>query len=126
MRDRYNLGSMDKALRCLVNYARQDGDQRFIFATYRCRHCGIKFDKKATEFTLYKHQWEFLDRMKEQYGVRDPQENGKVVRVLLDFTQEGRCKRGMNDAQRAEVLNALEKTIYEVIRCNDPVCTHKH
>jgi hypothetical protein len=87
MRDRYSLGTIDKTARCLVNYARQDGDQRFIFGTYRCRTCGIKFPKQRRSITLYAHQWAFLDRMKEEMKIEDPEKNGKVVRVLLDFTQ---------------------------------------
>ena len=126
MSQRYSLGSLDKTARCLVNYADKDGDHRFIFATYRCRTCGIKFPKKEISLQLYPHQWSFLDRMKVEHKINDPQENGKSLRVLLDFTQEGRTKRGMTDAQKAEVLNALELEIFTKIRCNDPVCTHQH
>ena len=99
---------------------------RFIFATYRCRKCGIRFPKKPVSLSLYPWQWAFLDRMLVEHSINDPYSDGKPLRCLLDFTQEGRCKRGATDAERGVILQALEKDIFEKIRCNDPVCTHQH
>lgn len=126
MAERYKLGSLDKAARCLVNYAEKDGDHRLIFSQYRCRHCGIKFPKTPVSLQLYPHQWTFLDRMKSQHQINDPNNDGKPLRCLLDFTQEGAYKRGMTDAERAKILEELEADIFTKVRCNDPVCTHKH
>lgn len=95
VRDRFSLGSSDKVLRCLVNYCISSNDQRFIFATYRCRKCGIQFPKQTRPVGLYQHQWQFLEEMRKQYNVDDPERNGKIIRVMLDFTQvrEGKQKR---------------------------------
>lgn len=64
--------------------------------------------------------------MKAEHQINDPNNDGKPFRCLLDFTQEGAYKRGMNDAERAHILQTLETDIFEKVRCNDPVCTHKH
>ena len=92
----------------------------FIFSTYRCRKCGIKFPKQQIPLSLYPWQWSFLDRMRTQFSIRDEKNDGKPLRCLLDFTQEGRCKRGMTDEQKAEVLQALEKEMFD--RCKCGVC----
>jgi hypothetical protein len=40
MTDQFNLSDTSKALRCLFDFAIQDGDDKEIFDTIRCRHCG--------------------------------------------------------------------------------------
>lgn len=35
----HNLPDADKALRCLLDFAMEDGDPKAIFETIRCRHC---------------------------------------------------------------------------------------
>lgn len=35
----HDLPDEGKALRCLINYARDDGDLEDIFKTIRCHHC---------------------------------------------------------------------------------------
>ncbi len=39
MANRHDLESRDKALRCLLEYAMQDGDEERIFDEVRCHHC---------------------------------------------------------------------------------------
>jgi len=36
----HDLPDASKALRVLLDYAAEDGDQREIFGIIRCRHCG--------------------------------------------------------------------------------------
>ena len=36
---KYNLPNADKALRALLDYVTEEGDQDHIFETIRCRHC---------------------------------------------------------------------------------------
>ena len=40
MATNYNLPDASKALRVLLDFAMQDGDEKVIFETIRCRHCG--------------------------------------------------------------------------------------
>ena len=37
--EKYNLPDTSKAIRCLLDYAAQDGDLDEIFKVIRCRHC---------------------------------------------------------------------------------------
>ena len=40
MAKKFGLPDVDKAMRCLINYAREEtGQQKDIFATVRCRDC---------------------------------------------------------------------------------------
>jgi hypothetical protein len=36
----YDLPDRSKAIRCLLDYAAEDGDRDAIFGTVRCRRCG--------------------------------------------------------------------------------------
>jgi hypothetical protein len=38
--EKYDLGDAGKALRCLIDYAAQDGDWDSIFGRVRCLRCG--------------------------------------------------------------------------------------
>lgn len=40
MATQYNLPDASKALRVLLDFAMEDGDNEHIFDTIRCRHCG--------------------------------------------------------------------------------------
>ena len=51
---------------------------------------------------------------------------GKVVRVVLDYVQVGERVRGMRDVEIRELLEAMERDIFTVIRCQDPQCKENH
>ena len=40
MTKKHDLEDVSKALRCLINYASEDGDEAEIFEEIRCLHCG--------------------------------------------------------------------------------------
>jgi len=40
--EKYNLASIDKAMRCILDYVAIDGDWDDIFNTRRCLRCGGK------------------------------------------------------------------------------------
>lgn len=40
MAEEYGLFDVDKALRVVLDYAIQEGDQETIFTEVRCNHCG--------------------------------------------------------------------------------------
>ncbi len=49
--EKYNLRDAGKALRCLIDYAAQDGDWDQIFGEVRCLRCGGRpgwFEEKAS------------------------------------------------------------------------------
>lgn len=95
----------------------------FIFQTIRCRTCGIKFAKQSSNITLYEKQWEFLESIQQQYEIMDI---SKTIRILLDYVQVGRPVRTWTDAQKAAMINELEKKVFTIVRCNDPNCTQTH
>ncbi len=39
MVEAYDLSDASKALRCLINHAREDADPAEVFETIRCSHC---------------------------------------------------------------------------------------
>ena len=41
-REKHNLPSVDKALRCILDFVATDGDWEDIFNTRRCIRCGSK------------------------------------------------------------------------------------
>jgi hypothetical protein len=83
-----------------------------VYTKIRCRRCGIKFPKTATKVRLPETAWSYLAASAEAFRVQDPDENGKILRVILDFTQEGSCKRGMTHAERRGVLDQLERDMF--------------
>ncbi|MBC79066.1 MAG: hypothetical protein CL772_02475 [Chloroflexi bacterium] len=42
LKDKYDLASKDKALRCILDYVATDGDWDEIFNVRRCIRCGSK------------------------------------------------------------------------------------
>ena len=45
--EKHNLPSVDKALRCILDFVATDGDWEDIFITRRCIRCGSKTGWKA-------------------------------------------------------------------------------
>ena len=45
--EKHNLPSVDKALRCILDFVATDGDWEDIFNTRRCIRCGSKTGWKA-------------------------------------------------------------------------------
>lgn len=39
MAKKHHLSNDSKALRCLIDFAMEDGDEKEIFEKIRCRHC---------------------------------------------------------------------------------------
>ena len=126
MQDRYRISSPAKAFRILLTFIHSlpPATQRSVFTRIRCKHCGLRQTKQPTTLALYPHQQQWVKRWAEEWAVVGGE--SKVVRIMCDYVQWGERRRGMADVEVREMLEAMEKDIFTVIRCQDPLCTQQH
>ena len=126
MQQRYHISSPSKAVRILLTYIHSlsAAVQQSVFTRLRCKHCGLRQNKQPTTFALYPHQRQWVGQWSEQWRVGAGE--GKVMRIVLDYVQWGERRRGMRDVEVREMLEAMERDIFTVIRCQDPTCTLQH
>ncbi len=128
MRDKYRLGTSGYVLCVLIDYCScvNEPEERFIFSVIRCKRCGVRFSKRSITFRLApdsqtistpslsvdnisRRRYQFLQRMKEKYDIPDL---GKVCRVMLDWAQTGRPRRGNSDEAKRIMLLELENRMF--------------
>jgi len=141
MRDKYRLGTSGYVLCVLIDYCScvNEPEERFIFSVIRCKRCGVRFSKRSITFRLApdsqtsstpslsvdnisRRRYQFLQRMKEKCDIPDL---GKVCRVMLDWAQTGRPRRGDSDEAKRIMLLELENRMFvqpfmEDCRVEDP------
>jgi hypothetical protein len=115
LQQRYSLPSPSSTLSRLLSYIASLPPSllRPVFTIIRCKHCGLRFPPQPHSFDLPSDQWEWVVRMRDEWRVVD---EGKVVRIVLDYAQWGARKRGMKDVDIAQLLNDLEHDIFTVDR----------
>ena len=126
MQQRYHISSPSKAARILLTYIHSlpPATQRSVFTRIRCKHCGLRQTKRPTTFSLYPHQQQWMRRWAAEWAVAGGE--SKVMRIVCDYVQWGERRRGMADVEVREMLEAMERNIFTVVRCQDPLCTQQH
>jgi len=126
MQQRYRISSPAKAARILLTYIHSlpAATQRSVFTRIRCKHCGLRQTKQPTTLALYPHQQQWVRQWAEEWGVKAGE--SKVVRIVCDYVQWGERRRGIADVEVRAMLEAMERDIFTVIRCQDPHCTQQH
>ena len=126
MQQRYHISSPSKAFRILLTFIQSlpAATQRGVFTRIRCKHCGLRQTKRPTAFALYPHQQQWLTQWTDEWQVTGGE--SKAARIVLDYVQWGERRRGMTDVEVGDMLEAMERDIFTVIRCQDPLCTEQH
>lgn len=112
MQDRYHLSSISATISIILKYImnRTSYELSIIFNRIRCKHCGIIFPKKLLRLELSYNELSFLLDMQRNYYIIDL---GKVMRIICDYLQIGNRIRGMRDTEIAEILNEMERQIFQ-------------
>ena len=126
MQQRYAVSSPAKVFRILLTYIHSlpAPTQRSVFTRIRCKHCGLRQTKQPATLALYPHQQQWVKGWAEEWKVVRGAD--KAVRIVLDYAQWGERRRGMKDVEVREMLEAMERDIFTVMRCQDPNCTQQH
>eukprot|EP00243_Klebsormidium_subtile_P012695 TRINITY_DN790_c0_g1_i2.p1 TRINITY_DN790_c0_g1~~TRINITY_DN790_c0_g1_i2.p1 ORF type:complete len:107 (+),score=15.91 TRINITY_DN790_c0_g1_i2:857-1177(+) len=81
MAQKHNLPDDGKALRVLLSYAKNEGNNEAIFKKIRCIQCSKK-DKTAKQFTIEQAHEAYLSTVIAAYELPDV---NKAVRILIDY-----------------------------------------